>query len=45
MKMKTRPSMKGRKIGTEWLFIPIVKNAHRSVVRAILDSPRNGGVV
>lgn len=45
MEMKTRPPMKGRKVGTEWLFIPIAKNAHRSVVRAILDSPNDGGVV
>ena len=45
MEMKTRPPMKGRRVGKEWLFIPIAKNAHRSVVRAILDSNHNGGVV
>ena len=45
MTTQPRPIMKGRKVGTEWLFIPIAKNAHRSIVRAILDSPNDGGVV
>ena len=45
MEKAPRPPMKGRSIGQEWLFIPIAKNAHRSIVRSILDSDIDCGIV
>lgn len=36
--MKFRPPMRPWAVNDEWLFIPIAKNAHRSITRALRDS-------